>query len=262
MKKTGIRLNTTYGESGIHEDWRGVYRSDPRQHRFDEAIYAWLFEKLRPVGRWLDAGCGSGEHTVRLAGRSEGVLAIDVSPYAVNLAQQNVESCGLAGLVQVRCCGLEDASETGAVDHAHCRGVLMHVPEWRSALANICRAVRPGGYVVLFEGNFHSLEALLVRLVRRVQRRRSRMTRTEDGLEFWSERDGRPFLVRMTDRAILEREMRANDVVPLFSRTTALVDLNRFPARLRSSISVLNQLWYRFNLPFGSGFLIVGRKQS
>jgi hypothetical protein len=66
----------------------------------------------------------------------------------------------------------------------------------------------------------------------------------------------------MTDRAVLEREMRANGIAPLFSRTIALVDLNRFPARLRSAISVLNRLWYRFNLPFGSGLVIVGQKQS
>jgi hypothetical protein len=138
----------------------------------------------------------------------------------------------------------------------------MHIPEWRSALANICRAVKPGGYVVLFESNSHSLEAWFVQVVRRVQRRRSRMTRTEDGLEFWSESEGKPFLVRMTDRAVLEREMRANGIAPLFSRTIALVDLNRFPARLRSAISVLNRLWYRFNLPFGSGLVIVGQKQS
>ena len=257
-----MRLNTTYGDARIHDQWREVYRSDPRQKRFDDGIYAWLFEKLKPVGRWLDAGCGSGEHTVQLASRSEAVLAVDVSPYAVKLAGQNGESRGLAGRVEFRCCGLEDLGDTGVLDHAHCRGVLMHVPDWRNALANICSPVRPGGYVVLFEGNCDSLEAWLVRMARRLHQPRSRMTRTKDGLEFWSEREGKPFLVRMADREALAREMRSNNVVPVFSRTVALFDLNRFPASVRRLILVFNQLWYRFNLPFGVGFVIVGQKQS
>lgn len=257
-----MRLEETYRRPEIHSTWRRVYRSSTRQQRFDDAVYRWIFERLKPAGRWLDAGCGSGDHTLRLAAGAGSVWAVDISPYALEAAQEKVRSRGLDSRVSFERCALEDLGAAGQVDHVHCRGVLMHIPDWRAALARLCAAARKGGYVVIFESNSRCFEALLVRMVRCFQRRRSRMTATADGLEFWSESNGAPFLVRMTNLAALEREMRAHQVEPLVTRTIALFDLNRFPAMLRPWVVILNRLWYRFNLPWGSGVVVIGRKDA
>lgn len=106
----------------------------------------------------------------------------------------------------------------------------MHIPAWREALANVCRLAHSNGYVVVFENNSRSLEATLVRLLRRLLRARSQMVTTDGGLEFRSESDGRHFVFRMAHLDAIEAVMRAENVTPMFRRATYFLDINRFPA--------------------------------
>jgi ubiquinone/menaquinone biosynthesis C-methylase UbiE len=255
-----MALGSTYRDSQLHDKWCATYRRNRLQRQFDDRVYEWLTGKLRPSGSWLDAGCGSGEHTVRLARHAPEVTAIDISPAILEVAAEQASRAGLGERIRFKCLPLEELSEDSTVDNVHCRGVLMHIPDWRTALRNLCRCVQPGGYVVLFEGNCRSIEALLVKLVRRISKRRSRMLDSDGGLEFWSELNGRPFLVRLADLESLETLMRSANVTPLFRRPIALLDLNRAPASLRNLIVLLNRLWFRLSLPFGSGVVLVGRK--
>jgi SAM-dependent methyltransferase len=61
----------------------------------------------------LDLGCGSGENIIPLAARGACVLALDISPDLVALAQQRVALAGLETSVQVG-----SAYETGLPDHS------------------------------------------------------------------------------------------------------------------------------------------------
>jgi SAM-dependent methyltransferase len=257
-------LRATYADSKFHDQWRSVYRADRRQLALDEDVYDWLFEKLQPQGSWLDAGCGSGERSFMLAKRAGSVLGIDLSPTVLNVAAENSAALGMGGLVQFECGGLEELSTESVSrcsrDNVHFRGVLMHIPAWREALGNVCRLARQDGYVAVFENNSRSFEAGLVRLSRRFLKTRSQMVATDGGLEFRSESDGKHFVFRMADLDAIETVMRAGNVTPMFRRATYFLDINRFSARLRPLIIRLNRLWFRGNLPFASGVLVVGRK--
>jgi len=230
----------------------------------DELLYDWLFRRLRPEGAWLDAGCGSGERTFMLARRAGAVLGIDLSPAILEVATAKAAAFELGDRVHFECSGLEELSpETIARfrrPNVHCRGVLMHIPDWRAALENLCRSAETGGYVVVIEGNCRSLEAAIVKLVRLVAKPRSRMEATEGGLEFHSELDGNHFVVRMANLDAIESVMRAEGVEPVLRRATSLFDINRFPASLRPLITRLNRLWLRGNLPFGASAIVVGKK--
>jgi 2-polyprenyl-3-methyl-5-hydroxy-6-metoxy-1,4-benzoquinol methylase len=257
-------LRSTYADKKFHDQWRQVYRTNPRQLAFDEELYDWLFQKLQPVGSWLDAGCGSGERSFMLARRAGAVLGIDLSPTVLQVAEEHSAALGMGGALQFKCSGLEELSAESVSlyrrDNVHCRGVLMHIPAWREALANVCRLASSNGYVVVFENNSRSLEATFVRLLRRLLKARSQMVTTDGGLEFRSESDGKHFVFRMADLGAIEAVMRAENVTPLFRGATYFLDINRFPAGLRPLIILLNRLWFRGNLPLASGVLVVGRK--
>src|SRR5258708_28767198 len=89
-------LENTYRDPKIHNNWRSVYHANKAQSHFDDDIYDWLFVALQTRGRWLDAGCGPGEHSVRIA-RSTGaeIVAIDISSVALKLASETVQAQAL-----------------------------------------------------------------------------------------------------------------------------------------------------------------------
>src|ERR1700746_428668 len=88
---------TTYAESNVrHDRWRDVYGRNPSQLRFDDEIYRWLSQQIQPRGFWLDAGCGSGEHSIRLARLFADVVAVDLSPKVLKSAAEEAERQGLS----------------------------------------------------------------------------------------------------------------------------------------------------------------------
>ncbi|WP_007023137.1 class I SAM-dependent methyltransferase [Saccharomonospora iraqiensis] len=74
---------------------------------YDEGWAGWVIGQPQPVvaeleqqgwfrGSVLDAGCGTGDNTVLLAGRGHDVLGIDFSDRAVDLARRNAETHGVS----------------------------------------------------------------------------------------------------------------------------------------------------------------------
>ena len=256
-----MTLEKTYQDPQIHNQWRQVYHTDQTQSQFDEAIYEWLFKTLKPRGIWLDAGCGPGEHSVRIARFSRAnVLAIDISNVALQLASATIESAGLSQRIRLECHALEKLPTSLGVDNVHSRGVLMHIPQWRLALANLCSSVRAGGYLVLFENNCRSFELAVVRAMRWFRKSRSRMVATDGGVEFWSVADGKLFVARAADTSTIVEAMKSHGIHLVLQRTIGLFDIYRVPAFLRPTVIALNRIWFRWNLPFGSGVLLVGRR--
>ena len=128
-----------------------------------------LGERLRaPGARFLDVGTGTGWLAVAVA-RSHpelAVVGIDVFPPALELARGNVASTELAGRIDLR---LQDAAtldEPGGYD-----AVWLPMPFLRrevvpAVLAAACRALRPGGWLLLgtFAGPGDPLSQLLTDL--------------------------------------------------------------------------------------------------
>ncbi|GDY33029.1 class I SAM-dependent methyltransferase [Gandjariella thermophila] len=98
-------------------------------------------------GAVLDAGCGTGEHTIHLAGLGYDVLGVDFAPHAVERARANAAARGIAARFEVA-----DALDLGGaprfdtvVDSA-----LFHVfgPEDRARyVRSLHAACRPGALV-------------------------------------------------------------------------------------------------------------------
>lgn len=121
--------------------------------------------RMRMLDAWSRAGIGEGQ-TVVDVGAGPGYAALDLAEIvgpsgrviAVERSRRFLRTlsarAALHGLTQVET--LErDVVEQGfgeaVADAAWCRWVLCFVPEPRRALANIVRALRPGGVVVFHE---------------------------------------------------------------------------------------------------------------
>jgi ubiquinone/menaquinone biosynthesis C-methylase UbiE len=130
------------------------------------AIRSWLrratdamiaMARVAPGARVLDVAAGAGDQTLDLAervGATGTVVATDLSPAIVALAQRRAQSRGFAN-VHCRVADGEDLQvEAGRFDAAVCRLGLMLFPQPLQGLREIHRALRPGGGVctVVFSG--------------------------------------------------------------------------------------------------------------
>ena len=114
-----------------------------------EASAAHLLPHLRPGHRVLDFGCGPGTISVGLAKAvAPGELhGIDMEESQIELARSVVEAGGRDNATfhvgDVTALPFED----GFFDVAHCRNVLMHVPDTAAVLAEVKRVLKPGGII-------------------------------------------------------------------------------------------------------------------
>jgi len=98
---------------------------------------------LAPVqGRTiLDVGTGTGRAALALATRGARVTGVDASAEMLTVAERRAESAGLA-VTFVR----GDAHRLDFPDQTFegvvCLRVLMHAPDWRRSLAELCRVAR------------------------------------------------------------------------------------------------------------------------
>jgi len=99
---------------------------------------------LRPGGRVLDAGCGTGQWAVALAERGVRVTGIDLSSEMIRRAEAHAAERGAA--VEWRVGDVSRLPEPFAVYHAiHARVVLQFVPDVAATLREFRRVLRPGG---------------------------------------------------------------------------------------------------------------------
>jgi SAM-dependent methyltransferase len=103
---------------------------------------------IKPGARVLDVAAGAGDQTLDVArkvGPTGHVLATDISPAILALAQDNARRIGHAN-VETR---VEDGESLevaeGSFDAAICRLGLMLFPDPGRALERMCRALKPGG---------------------------------------------------------------------------------------------------------------------
>jgi SAM-dependent methyltransferase len=61
-----------------------------------QPVFAALVEEGAFSGRVLDAGCGTGEHTLMVAGRGLDATGIDASPKAIQIAKRKATDRGVA----------------------------------------------------------------------------------------------------------------------------------------------------------------------
>jgi SAM-dependent methyltransferase len=132
-------LGVEYDLATGYAHWAPTYdRPNPAITREERAVRPLLDEA--PVGRALDAACGTGRHARYLAARGHTVIGIDASPAMLAQARQAVPG------VEFRP-GRLDALPLP--DVAVCSLALTHCPDLVAPLRELARVVQPGGQVIL-----------------------------------------------------------------------------------------------------------------
>ncbi len=102
-------------------------------------------------GRVLDAGCGPGYFSEELLRRGADVLAFDVTPAFVEMAQQR-----LGPRAEVRRADLNaplDFAPSGAFVGVLCSLVLDYIEDWAPVMREFGRVLQPGGWLVASFGH-------------------------------------------------------------------------------------------------------------
>jgi ubiquinone/menaquinone biosynthesis C-methylase UbiE len=112
----------------------------------------------------LDVGTGTGRAAIALARRGATVTGIDASGEMLAVARRRaLESGASVTFVQGDAHGLNVAD--GSFDAVVCLRVLMHTPDWRRSLAELCRAAR---HRVVLDYPARSSAAALQSIARRI----------------------------------------------------------------------------------------------
>ena len=133
-------------------DWDGSYAgpSPPWDIGRPQPAFARLAEAGALSGSLLDAGCGTGEHTILAAGCNAGALGIDVSARAIEIARRKAVERGVDARFEVL-----DALRIGTLGEAFDTIIdsgLFHVfddPARVRYVTALHAALAPGGHLHL-----------------------------------------------------------------------------------------------------------------
>jgi ubiquinone/menaquinone biosynthesis C-methylase UbiE len=259
-------LAKTYEDFGIHDRWEAAYRGHPALDHFNDLLLDKALRILQPApgSKFLDAGCGVGDHSFRIRRRGYRVVGVDISNTILQRARQKAAQDPELK-VEFQREMLETLSFPDAsFDYIHCRGVLMHIPEWERALGELCRVLRPGGGIIIIENNDKSLYSSIARLVHRFGNKFD-MEKTESGIELRSVNTADPFLVRTANVAHLHRTLERFGVNPVKTFASEFLDVRKFPAGAMRSLAIqFNRAWLQSGLGYtpSLGVLVTGRKTA
>jgi SAM-dependent methyltransferase len=185
-------LEASLGKLPIHEEWESAYRTYENE-LFYGKVFDYLIRLLEPPtgATFLDAGCGVCAHSIRLARRGFYVHSIDFSENIIEKARAVVKSSGVCRRIKIErqnILALNFPDES--FDYILCWGVLMHIPDAATAIAELARIIRGGGKIIISESNLYSLDSLIQRTVNPIfgEGKGSRK-KTPAGIEYWEVKD-------------------------------------------------------------------------
>jgi ubiquinone/menaquinone biosynthesis C-methylase UbiE len=126
-----------------YDAWASSYDEPNDLIDMEEPVVRGIVDKL-PIGRALDAACGTGRHAAYLESLGHQVLGVDVSPNMLVLAKAKVPR---ADFRQGDICQLPVPDQD--LDLVVCALALTHVPDLAAAFAEFNRVLRPGGHLVI-----------------------------------------------------------------------------------------------------------------
>jgi ubiquinone/menaquinone biosynthesis C-methylase UbiE len=262
-------VEKTLQAPGVHQQWEDYYRTAENE-RFYELAFDYIVSILQAPrnSTFLDAGCGSGSHSLRLAKRGFSVLAVDFSASALKTAERNLQSSDLRESIKLQREDVVSLSfADGAFDYVLCWGVLMHIPDVEKALSELTRVLKSGGGLVISEGNMYSLQSMILRSLKLLLRReKATVRKTPAGLEYWTLTPSGRLLTRQANVGWLMKELRSRGFTVEKRVSGQFAELyTRFSSRwLRNVVHGFNYWWFKHtkipHLAFGN--ILIAQKKS
>jgi SAM-dependent methyltransferase len=201
--------------------------------------------------RVLSLGCGEGQFEIMLAPFAEQIIALDISPEAIEAAKQKAHVRGVKN-VDFRCMPLSDLGWDEQFDTVVCLAFLHHVwePDIPGLLQQICRHLNNGGFFYSLDPNVHGV---LRKIGRVVLGQKYNNYHTPDEREL----DPQQLISSLRDAGFIDVEIIYIDLtlIPL------MFILKKAPAWLFQVLLRIDRMWS--SSPFArwaSGFSAVARK--
>jgi ubiquinone/menaquinone biosynthesis C-methylase UbiE len=126
-----------------YDAWACSYDEPNDLIDIEEPVVRGILDAL-PVGRALDAACGTGRHAAYLDSLGHEVLGVDISANMLAVARAKVPE---GDFRQGDVCQLPVPDQD--VDLVVCALALTHVPDLAAAFTEFNRVLRPGGHLVI-----------------------------------------------------------------------------------------------------------------
>ncbi len=109
-------------------------------------------QRMHPIGRLLDVGCGQGRSFGLLAKhfKPREIVGVDIDPVMVETARRAAKDCPVPVTVIQSSASHLDVPD-GSVDSVFCHQLIHHVADQRRVLGELHRVLVPGGYLLLGE---------------------------------------------------------------------------------------------------------------
>lgn len=253
----------------VHGKWERSYRTAENE-KFVRLACDHAIRALSPPqgATFLDAGCGIGAHSIELAKRGYSVVAFDLYEQVLSDAQRAIEAAGLQDRITVRQENLRALSfDSETFDYIWCWGVLMHIPDLEAAVSELSRVLRKGGALIVSEGNMHSFDSVLLRVLKRVSNKGGTVPlSTPSGMEYWTQTPVGDLLTRHANVGWLINLFRSHKLVVENRRAGEFTEMYTrfsFPP-LATFLHSFNRVWFRLiMLPHPAfGNLLILRKEG
>ena len=248
--------------------WDDQYYHPIAEPLYDRAVSDMLRAmEVDPSETVLDAGCGPGVHSIRVAQAGYRVCAADISEKMLSHASERVAAAGLSDQVVFKredLTKLTFASES--FRHVFSWGVIIHIREVERALSELARVVKPGGTLGLYVINKAALDHRIEGLARFAARKPlADMQRLPLGDGDWYEMDGEPLWVWRFNIPALTHHLEQYGLTLKYRRIGEFSEIQRRLGGMpRRALLRLNNLAYRSRIPAwaGVGNILVFTKSS
>lgn len=242
-----------------------VFEAETTVQKWDDDYYTPISEKLydSAVGDMLkglnapssatilDAGCGPGVHSIRVAKQGYKVHAIDISQTMLDHARSRVAQAGLSDRVRFEKMDmtklpLKDAS----VDYAFSWGVIIHIPEAEKAFSELARVMKPGGRLALYLTNKSALDNRFEQLARTILRKPVKVEAKALGIGTTYQMNGDQLWVCQFDSKALVRHLSGLGLVLKQRRCGEFSEMQRrVSGPIRNMLLRANNLAYWLRAP-------------
>ena len=260
--------NSFFEKRSTIERWDADYYHSISQWLYDQAISDILgLMDVNTGATVLDAGCGFGVHTIRVANAGFRVCAIDISKTMLDEARHRVKKAGLQDVVEFHQMDLRKlAFDDASFMYAFSWGVIIHIPEVETSLNELSRIIKPGGKLALYLTNKTAFDHKIKSFARLVLRMpHTAIQNLPLGNRIWYEKDAGRFCVWQFQQKAIVDYITSNGFRLLKRRIGELSEIQRhlkgFP---RWFALWINNVAYRFNAPpaLGTGNLLVFEKHQ
>jgi len=247
------------------KDWDQDYYHPIAEKYYDDAVSTMLkLMEVSPGATVLDAGCGPGVHSIRVAKENFQVVAVDISKTMLEEAKKRIENAGVSGNIKFQQEDLTALSFADAsFDYVFSWGVIIHIHEIQKALDELTRIVAPKGKLALYITNKQALDHPIEAIARFFLRKPSGQEKLAMGNGVWYDFNGQRLWVWQFDTNAVTKYLEARG----FRKTHHIIgelteNQRRVGGILRILLLKLSNLCYKLKLPpaIGSTNLLVFEK--